>query len=68
VRIAGRAYVYLRRHALLFSGADQDFEAILGANSDAALTITRGLVELTPDGRTKLVCGWGPSPRPEEVV
>ncbi|MDQ0465702.1 hypothetical protein QO010_003491 [Caulobacter ginsengisoli] len=63
VRIEGRAYVYVRRQAAFdWDSGDEDF---LAADPRGEKAITRSLIELKPDGTQKLVCAWGPRPRPE---
>lgn len=66
VRIEGRTYLYLRRHGVLDDLADP--EAVYGANRGGAAVVTRGLIELHPDGSSSLTCGWGPRLRPEEFL
>ncbi len=61
VTVAGRNYVYVRRR-YIEDGPTQD----LDLSADRPNLLTRGLLELHPDGKTTTVCGWGPKVRPEE--
>lgn len=67
VRLEGRTYLYMRRRTVMEWGL-ADYEAVFGATPGGADQITRGLVELHPDGTSRLVCGWGPKLRPEEFL
>lgn len=65
IKIGGKTYIYVRRHEA-FQGDTVSEEQM--ASEDNPTSLSRGLIELHPDGRTTVKCGWGPRPRPEEFL
>ncbi len=66
LRISGRTYVYLRQVPAF--DWDDFSEVDAGRSPQSDQRLTRGIVELHPDGRSTLLCGWAPRPRPEEFL
>jgi hypothetical protein len=63
VRWRGRTLLYVRR--LPISTGSEEYIAA-GVRTRREAPLTRGLIELFPDGSAVLLCGWAPRSRPED--
>jgi hypothetical protein len=64
IRWRDRTVLYVR--LLPLSNATEEAHAARATRSGVKQAITRGLLEVFPDGAARLLCGWAPRPRPED--